>query len=59
MEAITFERDIDEYESHIAVIDSILSGERRISVVLSSTSANKRKLVYFQQEVFGFVKIQN
>lgn len=43
MEAIAFERDIDEYEINMGEIDTILSGQRRVSVVLSSTSANKRK----------------
>lgn len=37
MEAIAFERDIDEYEVHIGVIGSMLSGQRGVSVVLSST----------------------
>lgn len=53
MEAIAFERDIDEYEIHIAVINTILSGQRRVSVVLSK----QKKAWYIFNKKFGFVKI--
>lgn len=56
MEAIAFERDIDEYEIHIGIIDTMLSGQRGVSVVLSSTSANKRKLGIFSTRSFVLLK---
>lgn len=43
MKAVAFERDTDEYEIQIGVIDATLSAGRD-SAVLSSASANNRKL---------------